>query len=174
MYAGAVERVVGVFITLIHIHTLARAHTHTQLTFTHKLTFTPYSLIFSPLLSLFLDKGQPTAGEEVYVYDHKENIIGRGFFNPHSQYRVRMICQQSERALFDMTLHSLLSARIKNAKELRAQISLPSSSNSVYRLINGEGLFVLGSLCMSFFSFYLHIFFYFPHSIIPIIVSIFL
>ena len=35
--------------------------------------------------------GTPKVGEDVLVKDHQGNIIGRGFFNPHSQYRVRMI-----------------------------------------------------------------------------------
>ena len=84
-------------------------------------------------------EGHVAAGEEIYVYDHRDNIIGRGFYNPFSQYRVRMICQHHEQELFRLSLRALLSARIKFAKALREQICLPSAENSVYRLINGEG-----------------------------------
>ena len=83
--------------------------------------------------------GHVEAGQEIYVYDHRENVIGRGFYNPHSQYRVRMICGQHEQDLFGLSLHALISARIRYAKELRKQVHLPNASNSVYRLINGEG-----------------------------------
>lgn len=84
-------------------------------------------------------EGPVKAGQEIYVFDHKDNMIGRGFYNPHSQYRVRMICQQHEQQLFGLPLDALISTRIKFAKELREQVCLPSTSNSVYRLINGEG-----------------------------------
>ena len=85
-------------------------------------------------------EGKLAAGQEVYLFDHKNNVIGRGFYNPHSQYRVRMLCHQHEKNLFGLSLDALISARIKYAKELREQLNLPSSSNSVYRLINGEGI----------------------------------
>ena len=39
--------------------------------------------------------GQPAAGEWVEVYDSKEQKIGRGFYNPNSMYRVRMLADQS-------------------------------------------------------------------------------
>ena len=45
-------------------------------------------------------EGPVKAGQEIYVFDHKDNMIGRGFYNPHSQYRVRMICQQHEQQTY--------------------------------------------------------------------------
>ena len=82
---------------------------------------------------------EPQAGEEIEVFDHNFNIVGRGFFNPHSQYRVRLTVLKNEGRLFDMPLRSLFAARIERAKNLRSQVSLPSEKNTVYRLINGEG-----------------------------------
>jgi hypothetical protein len=83
--------------------------------------------------------GEMEAGGEIYVLDHKQNIIGRGFYNPHSQYRVRLLVLKNEDNLFEMPLKTLIHTRIKRAKEIRAQISLPSETDTVYRLINGEG-----------------------------------
>lgn len=81
----------------------------------------------------------PKVGEDVLVQDHQGNAIGRGFFNPHSQYRVRMIVQQREKDLFSLPIEEIIKARIDNAVALRHQLGFPSDTNNVYRLVNGEG-----------------------------------
>eukprot|EP01041_Mallomonas_annulata_P007096 gene7096-14441_t len=83
--------------------------------------------------------GNPQAGDEILVTDHKSNIIARGFFNQHSQYRVRVIALYYEKDLFNLTLTEIIKKRIENAINLRKQIDLPNESTTVYRLINGEG-----------------------------------
>ena len=66
-------------------------------------------------------------------------MIGRGLFNPESQYRVRMLASSSEKC-FKMPLNLLLLNRISEAAVLRRQIHLPSiGSTNAYRLVNGEG-----------------------------------
>ena len=83
--------------------------------------------------------GDPKVGDEVDVLDHQNNPIGRGVFNPFSQYRVRMLVNSRESKMFQLPLEALLTARIEYARQLRAQIGFPSASNTVYRLVNGEG-----------------------------------
>lgn len=82
--------------------------------------------------------GDPQAGDEVIVNDHMGNSLGRGVFNPFSQYRVRMMARTYE-SLYELPFEDLIKKRIEQAIAVRSAISLPSSENSVYRLINGEG-----------------------------------
>lgn len=82
--------------------------------------------------------GDPQPGDEVIVNDHMGNTLGRGVFNPFSQYRVRMMARAYE-SLYPLSFGDLLKVRIEQAIALRSAISLPSEINSVYRLVNGEG-----------------------------------
>jgi 23S rRNA G2069 N7-methylase RlmK/C1962 C5-methylase RlmI len=82
--------------------------------------------------------GDPQAGDEVIVNDHMGNPLGRGVFNPYSQYRVRMMARTYE-SLYELPFEDLIKKRIEQAIAVRSAITLPSSENSVYRLINGEG-----------------------------------
>jgi 23S rRNA G2069 N7-methylase RlmK/C1962 C5-methylase RlmI len=82
--------------------------------------------------------GDPSAGDDVLVVDYKGNPIGRGFFNPFSQYRVRVIVRNFEEE-FSSSMEDVLSVRIRNAISLRRAINLPSASTTAYRLVNGEG-----------------------------------
>lgn len=83
-------------------------------------------------------KGDPAAGDEVLVKDNMGNVIGRGLFNPYSQYRVRMLCRGFE-AVHALPLRELLVARMLQAMALRRSLGLPSKDTTVYRLVNGEG-----------------------------------
>lgn len=83
-------------------------------------------------------KGNPAAGDEVIVTDHMGNVLGRGLFNPHSTYRVRMLSRGFEK-VHSLPLGKLLEARVSQALALRSSLGLPSKENTVYRLINGEG-----------------------------------
>jgi 23S rRNA G2069 N7-methylase RlmK/C1962 C5-methylase RlmI len=61
--------------------------------------------------------GAPKAGDLVEVRDWKdEKIIGRGFFNPESLYRVRMIALSSEQ-IYEHSLEEILEARLAAAVE---------------------------------------------------------
>lgn len=82
--------------------------------------------------------GDPVAGTEVIVKDHKGNAFGRGFFNPYSQYRVRVTAMKDDRS-FNETLAILLKRRLSQAVSLRKSMMLPRPDTSVYRLVNGEG-----------------------------------
>ena len=82
--------------------------------------------------------GDPVAGTEVIVKDHKGNAFGRGFFNPYSQYRVRVTAMKEDRS-FNETLAILLKRRLSQAVALRRSMVLPRPDTSVYRLVNGEG-----------------------------------
>lgn len=94
--------------------------------------------------------GEPEPGSDVLVKDSKGSIIGRGFYNPHSQYRVRIIALSAERDLFKGSIKDVIEHRIRTARTIRAALNLPSSCSpssstrdgeetSVYRLINSEG-----------------------------------
>jgi len=84
-------------------------------------------------------KGTLEAGDEVFVHDHMGNPIGRGFFNPFSQYRVRMMVRPWE-PVYQSDLSEILSSRINAALSLRVAMNLISPDrNTVYRLLNGEG-----------------------------------
>ena len=81
----------------------------------------------------------PQAGEEVSVVDTKGNSIGRGYYNPHSQYRVRLMVGRDEQRLMNMELEEVICKRIEDAKGLRRACGLPNEHTSAYRLVNGEG-----------------------------------
>jgi 23S rRNA G2069 N7-methylase RlmK/C1962 C5-methylase RlmI len=82
--------------------------------------------------------GDPEAGDEVSVKDNKGNVFGRGYFNPRSQYRVRMIATHEDKS-FDAATNEIISDKVKRAADLRHTLSLPREGTDVYRLINGEG-----------------------------------
>ncbi len=119
----------------------------------------PNPLVFSGAIEKVV--GSAKAGDECVVVSTKMDgkVIGRGFFNPHSQYRVRLIIGD-EAELLDMDLKAILKFRIKEAIRLRTSLKLgtlqsSSSSSSLspslirtrtrtkstttYRLINSEG-----------------------------------
>ena len=83
--------------------------------------------------------GDPNPGDECVVVDHMNNPLGRGFYNPLSQYRVRIIARSYEKDLMSLSLENLLVKRFSDAISLRRQIYIPNANTSVYRLLNGEG-----------------------------------
>lgn len=81
----------------------------------------------------------PNAGDEVLVADHHGNLIGKGTYNPHSLYRVRMIALATE-DIFLLPLEEILQHRLQNAVDLRKKcLGMPSESTNAYRLVNSEG-----------------------------------
>ena len=83
-------------------------------------------------------------GNPVFVSDWKNRLLGWGFFNPSSMYRVRVMEYVSSSSDFEEDLsHERISrflySRIRDACEAREKLGLPSSDTDVYRLINSEG-----------------------------------
>lgn len=83
-------------------------------------------------------EGDPQAGDEVIVKDHNGNVFGRGFYNPFSQYRVRIMTKSGD-SEFRYPIAELIKVRISQSVQLRKAMMLPSSVSNVYRLVNGEG-----------------------------------
>jgi 23S rRNA (cytosine1962-C5)-methyltransferase len=81
--------------------------------------------------------GKPDAGDWVEVFDHQENLIGGGFFNPHSLYRVRMLANQIEIKHFK-EVKSILTHRLERAISLRTTLGFPNERSNCYRLCNSE------------------------------------
>ena len=82
-------------------------------------------------------EGDGKSPELVDVYDHKKTWLARGFYNPKSQIRARLLTWRKEeidRGFFSRRLSCALTFR---------RAHLPSSTTA-YRIINGEGDFLPG------------------------------
>jgi 23S rRNA (cytosine1962-C5)-methyltransferase len=79
-------------------------------------------------------EGDPSPGDVVSLLDHDGRFIGRGFYNPRSQIRVRL-CTRSDEAIDA----AFLRRQIARAKAVRARLGLPSERTTAYRLVNSEG-----------------------------------
>ena len=76
--------------------------------------------------------GSPAAGDEVRVCDYQERFLARGFFNPDSQIRVRLL------AFSDTPLDSTFFEKgLRRAISLRDSILSPQTNDC--RLIHAEG-----------------------------------
>ena len=81
-------------------------------------------------------QGVPKAGEVVDVFDEKQNFIGRGWYSPASQIRVRLLTRKEEE---EVATPEFFKQRIQSAVYLRKSIlQLDAQSNS-YRVIHSEG-----------------------------------
>ncbi len=80
------------------------------------------------------EEGSYQPGDAVDVVDHQGRLIGRGFANPRSQIRVRLVTLRDE-----AVDAALIARRIEEAKGLRLRLGLPSSETDAYRLVNSEG-----------------------------------
>jgi len=80
--------------------------------------------------------GEPAPGDVVDVCTHSGRIIGRGFFNPHSKIRVRLLTGHDE-----LPDDSFWTKRIRGALALRRRVV---SDTTAYRLIHGESDFLPG------------------------------
>ena len=74
--------------------------------------------------------GAPAAGDVVDVYTHQTRFLGRGFYNPHSKIRIRLLTFQEE-----PIDEAFFTSRLKSAVELRR---LVAGSTSACRLVHGE------------------------------------
>ena len=72
-------------------------------------------------------------GDVVDVFDHRKRFVGRGYYNPHSGIRIRMLTSVRERAID----RNFFRQVIKQAHQLRQQSSLPTRTTA-YRVVHGE------------------------------------
>ena len=80
------------------------------------------------------EDGEYQPGDVVDVCDAEGRYIGRGFINPRSQIRVRMVTPRDE-----AVDAALIARRVKEAVGLRTRLGLPSEGTDAYRLVNSEG-----------------------------------
>jgi 23S rRNA (cytosine1962-C5)-methyltransferase len=80
------------------------------------------------------EEGTYQPGDVVDVADAEGRYIGRGFVNPRSQIRVRMLTTRDE-----AVDAALIARRVKEAVGLRSRLGFPSAETNAYRLINSEG-----------------------------------
>lgn len=81
--------------------------------------------------------GQPQAGDWVEVFDANEHLIGGGFYNPHSLYRVRMLAHASLMKKFKKW-QDIIQYRLEQAIHLRKTLNFPNAQTDSYRLCNSE------------------------------------
>jgi 23S rRNA G2069 N7-methylase RlmK/C1962 C5-methylase RlmI len=86
---------------------------------------------------------------------NNSQLIGYGVYNPHSMYRVRILChatqnphltKESKRKQKQRVenhdveiLKSILERKLSDAMYVRLAMNLPSETTDTYRLVNGEG-----------------------------------
>lgn len=80
-------------------------------------------------------------GNECLIIDYNNNYIGRGFYNHHSIYSIRVIARQYDNgiSLTESTLDEILKIKFQNAINLRKLLLLPNKETNIFRLIHGEG-----------------------------------
>src|SRR5262245_37962318 len=83
------------------------------------------------------EEGAYQPGDVVEVCDHQGRAIGRGFANPRSQVRVRMLTRPPHGA--EPVDEALVRRRITEAARLRRRLGLPAADTDAYRLVNAEG-----------------------------------
>jgi 23S rRNA (cytosine1962-C5)-methyltransferase len=84
--------------------------------------------------AILREEGSYEPGDIVDVSDAEGRFIGRGFVNPRSQIRVRMVTTRDE-----AVDAKLIARRVQEAVGLRARLGLPSAETTAYRLLNSEG-----------------------------------
>ena len=79
--------------------------------------------------------GDPEAGDEVRVIDHRDQALGHGYYSPTSAIPIRLLTRGDEEAG-----EALLEKRIDAAILLRKDtLKLGGTETNAYRLIYGEG-----------------------------------
>jgi 23S rRNA G2069 N7-methylase RlmK/C1962 C5-methylase RlmI len=82
--------------------------------------------------------GEPAPGDLVALCDADARVIGHGFWNPDSQYRVRVV-RLERPGEPPPELAAILAKRLRAARDLRAALGLPSADTDAWRLFNSEG-----------------------------------
>lgn len=93
-------------------------------------------LVFSGAVSKV--RGSPGAGDVVDVHDGAGDLVGWGVFNPHSQYRVRILAH-APADIDHRDVPALVASRLRAAARRRLTVGLPSPTDTAYRLCNSEG-----------------------------------
>ena len=75
--------------------------------------------------------GNPGPGDVVDVYSHERRFYGRGFYNPRSKIRIRLLTFQEE-AIDE----HFWNRRIRAATDLRRRVV---TGTNAYRVVHGEG-----------------------------------
>ncbi len=78
-------------------------------------------------------EGQPAAGDVITVVDYQMRFLGKGFFNPKSQIRVRMLTFEDQPVNRDF-----FRERLREAVQLRHEWFDETRTNA-YRLVHSEG-----------------------------------
>lgn len=81
--------------------------------------------------------GKLITGHLIDIYSAEEELIGVGIYNEHSLYRVRVLALSNE-SLDTSNLHTLITHRLNQAKQVRDCLSLPNEETTAYRLFNSE------------------------------------
>jgi 23S rRNA (cytosine1962-C5)-methyltransferase len=104
--------------------------------------------------AILREEGAFEPGDIVDVCDVEGRYIGRGFANPRSQIRVRMMTHRDE-----SVDEALLGQRLEEAIALRRRLGLPSAETTAFRLVNSEGdglpglvVDVYGDVCAAQFT----------------------
>jgi 23S rRNA (cytosine1962-C5)-methyltransferase len=104
--------------------------------------------------AILREDGGAQPGDVVEVRDAEGRYIGRGFYNPRSQIRARVVTWRDE-----PVDAQLVARRIEEAVGLRRRLGLPSEETTAYRLFNSEGdglpgliVDVYGDVCAVQFS----------------------
>ncbi len=100
----------------------------------HVITHNKDPLIFSGAIKKIV--GNPLVADLVEVYDDHKKLIGTGFYNPYSNYRVRLLTFAKE--VFEQQIPTIIKQRIVEAIAKRTAQQLPNEHTSVYRLVNSE------------------------------------
>ena len=82
--------------------------------------------------------GDPRPGDLVEVCDADGRILGHGFYNPSSSYRVRIVRMHRAHEPAPK-VQAVLSTRLFQAWRMRAALGLPSPDTNCLRLVNSEG-----------------------------------
>jgi len=80
-------------------------------------------------------------GGPCVVVDERDNVVGSGFYNPHSKIAVRILEHRrtTEREFVPGALLDLVRQRLVAAVERRQALGLPSEATTAYRVCHGEG-----------------------------------
>lgn len=87
--------------------------------------------------------GEPKSMAWVDVLDTEGRLIGQGFYNPHSEYRVRILRFSHWQECSNDPV-GVIEWSIAKAYAMRKGLGLPSEDTNCYRLINSEGDYLSG------------------------------
>lgn len=80
----------------------------------------------------------PKTGTLIDIHTEEGALFGKGIYNEHSLYRVRIVALISE-ALDTSSLETIIAHRLQQANLIRLSLNLPNSLTNAYRLLNSEG-----------------------------------